>query len=117
MLGVDINIKNAESKSVWENSVKSGALRFCQANVTKNTDVEAYTLEAITLFNRLDIVVLSAGVLPTPISWMDCEVASFDRTMAINTKGGVSFSFLRILPHLFLLTVFLKFFSERNMLR
>lgn len=88
VLGVDINISAAETKSGWESSVASGDLRFTVANVTKESDVEAYTAEAIKLFERLDIVVLSAGVLPTPISWMECDVSSFDRTLAINTKGG-----------------------------
>lgn len=88
VLGVDLDLANAETKAPWGASVAAGSLKFFKGNVTVEEDVKSYTEEAVKLFGRLDAVVLSAGILPTPTPWVVSDVSQFDRGMAINAKGG-----------------------------
>lgn len=63
------------------------AVRFLQTDVTKEEDIEAAVALAVSEFGTLTGMVNNAGVVGAIGSIMDASAESFDRTMAILSRG------------------------------
>ena len=58
-----------------------------QADVSKEADVERLFAQAISAFNRVDILMNSAGVDASGVNVMDIDIDDFDRSMRTNLYG------------------------------
>ncbi|WP_382305027.1 SDR family NAD(P)-dependent oxidoreductase [Herbiconiux sp. UC225_62] len=58
-----------------------------RADVSSETDVDAYVAAAVERFGRIDLHHLNAGVFGTFTPIPDLTVEEFDRVMAVNVRG------------------------------
>ncbi|SDZ52411.1 SDR family NAD(P)-dependent oxidoreductase [Herbiconiux ginsengi] len=58
-----------------------------RADVSSETDVDAYVAAAVDRFGRIDLHHLNAGVFGTFTPIPDLTVEEFDRVMAVNVRG------------------------------
>lgn len=85
---VDRFTGGAKADAALASAFESKSLEAIEADVSSDEDSKAYVARCLGVFGRLDIAVLSAGICPTPKSWMETDVAEFDKTMAVNVKGS-----------------------------
>ena len=58
-----------------------------QADVAKPGDVETLFKQTVDAFGKIDLVVHSAGIMPT-VRIAECDVETFDRAVATNLRGA-----------------------------
>lgn len=61
--------------------------RFCMADVTKATDVQAMVGAALEAFGAIDILVNNAGATHRNQPMLDVDEETFDRVYAVNVKS------------------------------
>lgn len=66
---------------------EGGRVRFLRADVSIAEDIDAVVTQAVSSFDRLDIMVNNAGVWPGWHTIVDESEAAFDDTVATNLKG------------------------------
>jgi NAD(P)-dependent dehydrogenase (short-subunit alcohol dehydrogenase family) len=99
---VDINFEALESaKSKLSAHVETGTvdsrILTIKADVTLENEVEAYTQQTVSKFNRLDCAFLNAGISYASTSIFDTTEESYDKVMKVNVKSGMSRVAARIL--------------------
>ncbi|RZS97950.1 SDR family NAD(P)-dependent oxidoreductase [Cecembia calidifontis] len=85
ILLVDLSEKNLEEakKELADKRIHTHA-----SNVSKPSDVKAYTDKAVALFGQLDIVFLNAGTEGVVKPLTEYSEEEFDLVMNVNVKGG-----------------------------
>jgi NAD(P)-dependent dehydrogenase (short-subunit alcohol dehydrogenase family) len=67
-------------------ALHSGCVEFMHHDVTREADWVTAVAEAVRRFGGLDVLVNNAGI-ETAAFLADCELAEFQRTMAVNVDG------------------------------
>lgn len=93
VLLVDLSEKNLEEA---KNELADQRVHTYPANVSKASEVKAYTEKAMELFGKLDIVFLNAGTEGVVKTLTDYSEEEFDLVMNVNVKGvwlGMKYAF------------------------
>ena len=81
-----VDLKENQLKDAAK-SLESDRVKFFQADVSKNSEVEAYTEKAIQEFGKIDVLFLNAGIegVVKPLTEYPEEV--YDKVLAVNVKS------------------------------
>lgn len=93
VLLVDLSEKNLEEAKI---ELADQRVHTYPANVSKASEVKAYTEKAMELFGKLDIVFLNAGTEGVVKTLTDYSEEEFDLVMNVNVKGvwlGMKYAF------------------------
>jgi NAD(P)-dependent dehydrogenase (short-subunit alcohol dehydrogenase family) len=94
VLIVDLHATKAATDPELTDFVTKEVVAFHDADVTKEEDVVAYSARALTLFGRVDTIILCAGVCQKLADWKDVSEEIFDSQFAVNARGGTLTSYL-----------------------
>jgi NAD(P)-dependent dehydrogenase (short-subunit alcohol dehydrogenase family) len=85
---VDLHTSKAENDPELAHYVASKRVAFYEADVTKEDAVIAYNAKALATFDRVDTIVLSAGVCQNLAEWKDVSEKVYDSQFGVNVRGG-----------------------------
>lgn len=86
---VDITSSALESAVATLSSDDRGKCELLAADVTSESNAEAYVAKAIERWGRLDISVQNAGIASERVSILETDVSLWERTMSVNALGGM----------------------------
>ncbi|MCF4101135.1 SDR family oxidoreductase [Gillisia sp. M10.2A] len=79
--------KNEEQLKKTVKDLNTSNVSYCQADVSKTTEVEKYVAETLKKFKKIDIFFNNAGVEGKFMPLADYSEEVFDKVIAVNLKG------------------------------
>jgi NAD(P)-dependent dehydrogenase (short-subunit alcohol dehydrogenase family) len=81
-----VDLNEAELKKMSQ-SLDTGSVKYCVADVSKSEQVKNYVSQTVKEFGGVDIVFANAGIEGHAGSLCDVSEEDFDRVMSVNVKG------------------------------
>lgn len=75
------------NEALLESEADALGMPWVVADVSRKDHVENLIAKAVEKMGRIDILVSNAGIVNTPVSFLELEEAVFDRVLSINLKS------------------------------